>query len=68
MEQKQTLAQLPRGSYVITDACICCGRCALLCPAACIEVDFPYRIRQEDCQKCGNCLEVCQARAVRVHV
>lgn len=51
--------------YVITDACIGCGKCAEGCPQRCIEAGTPYHIQAEHCLHCGRCSENCPAQAIR---
>ena len=63
-EKAEQAAKNPEG-YYITDACICCGSCAAVCPQSCIITDsVPHVIEQEHCLHCGNCLEACPAGAV----
>lgn len=50
--------------YFISDRCVACGRCALLCPESCIEVGVPYQINQSKCVLCGTCFNVCHKGAV----
>ncbi len=51
--------------YFITDACIGCESCAVVCPQNCINVEsIPYVIEQEHCLHCGNCMEACPVGAV----
>ena len=50
--------------YVITDACIGCGKCEKLCPQRCIERGTPYKINQQHCLHCGNCYENCPVQAI----
>lgn len=50
--------------YVITDACIGCGKCEKLCPQRCIETGTPYKINQQHCLHCGNCYENCPVQAI----
>ncbi|MCD6405337.1 MAG: NAD(P)H-dependent oxidoreductase subunit E [Planctomycetes bacterium] len=53
-------------TYVITDDCIGCTRCAQRCPAEAIAVT-PYRkheIDPEKCTRCDTCRQVCPSDAV----
>lgn len=50
--------------YFISDICVACGRCALLCPESCINVGVPYEIDQSKCVLCGTCFNVCHKGAV----
>jgi NADH:ubiquinone oxidoreductase subunit F (NADH-binding) len=55
-------------TYVITDQCIGCTRCAQNCPAEAIAMT-PYeqhRIDTEKCIRCGTCVQVCPQDAVTV--
>jgi len=56
MEQKQF--------YHISDKCIACGRCTLVCPESCIEIGVPYEIDQNRCVQCGTCYHVCPKGAI----
>ena len=53
-------------TYVITDKCIGCTKCARNCPVTCIsgEVKVNHVIDQEKCIKCGNCYECCPVKAI----
>lgn len=51
--------------YVISAACVGCGRCLKNCPQRCIEPGTPYTIQQNHCLHCGNCLAVCPVNAVK---
>jgi ferredoxin len=52
--------------FVITDACIDCGRCIHECPAHCIEgVKRQYHVIDNTrCMKCGRCESVCPVQAI----
>jgi NADH-quinone oxidoreductase subunit F len=55
-------------SYLITDDCIGCTRCARRCPAGAVS-GTPYEKHEIDsakCVRCGTCMQVCRAGAVRV--
>lgn len=54
-----------KAPYVITDACIGCGRCLSVCPQNCINrSSVPYAIEADHCLHCGNCFTVCPQKAV----
>ncbi|MBR0392125.1 MAG: 4Fe-4S binding protein [Oscillospiraceae bacterium] len=58
-------AQKKEDGYFITDACICCGSCAAVCPQQCIDTSrVPNVIRKENCLHCGNCMTACPVGAV----
>lgn len=57
-------ADWKREGYYITDACIGCTSCAVVCPQNCIREGTPFVIDQAHCLHCGNCLTVCPAGAV----
>lgn len=59
----EAVAPVKKG-FLITDACIGCGKCAGLCPQQCIEPGTPYRIMQEHCLHCGLCFENCPVSAI----
>lgn len=50
--------------YFITDLCICCDRCAEVCPTHCIEEGFPRKINVNRCLSCGACLKTCPQQAI----
>lgn len=50
--------------YHITDKCISCGTCSLVCPQKAIIQGTPYKIEQEHCLHCGNCEAHCPVNAV----
>ncbi|MBQ8995823.1 MAG: 4Fe-4S binding protein [Oscillospiraceae bacterium] len=61
---KKAVGELERG-YYITDRCIGCGSCAVVCPQSCIRDDtIPYVIQQEHCLYCGNCYNECPTGAI----
>ncbi len=58
--------KLDKKGYVITDACIGCGKCVSVCPQNCIDCGTPrpFAIRQNNCLHCGACYENCPVKAV----
>ena len=58
--------------FLITDACIGCGKCSRNCPQKCIvpgektteRASTAYIIRQEHCLHCGLCCENCPVGAI----
>ena len=51
--------------YVITDACVSCGSCAMGCPAEAISHgEDHYEIDQDLCLQCGSCADSCPTSAI----
>ena len=51
--------------YYITDKCISCKKCIVVCPQRCIDFTSGYaRIIQNSCLHCGNCFNICSEKAV----
>jgi uncharacterized pyridoxamine 5'-phosphate oxidase family protein/ferredoxin len=50
--------------FLITDACIGCGKCMRGCPQQCITKGTPFLIHQENCLHCGLCFENCTVQAI----
>ena len=50
--------------FLITDACIGCGKCMRGCPQQCITKGTPFLIHQENCLHCGLCFENCPVQAI----
>lgn len=50
---------------IITNSCIGCGMCSIVCPQKCINIElnekgfYNYKIDQEKCIKCNKCKRVC---------
>ncbi|HIT02570.1 MAG TPA: 4Fe-4S binding protein [Candidatus Enterenecus merdae] len=51
--------------FVITSACIGCGKCQRGCPQNCIESGAPFSIVQAHCLHCGLCQELCPVQAIQ---
>ncbi len=54
----------PKG-YMITDACIACGKCRKGCPQEAIDTGKPFVIRQNNCLHCGRCALNCPVSAIQ---
>ena len=54
-------SKLNEKGFIISDACIKCGKCERICPQKCIE---NYVINQNHCLHCGLCFEQCPVNAV----
>lgn len=55
-------AKTKENGFLITDACIQCGKCGDICPQKCIT---EYKINQKHCLHCGLCAEECPVGAVK---
>ena len=54
-----------KDGYFITNACIGCRTCEMVCPQSCIDFANGYaRIIQSSCLHCGNCFNICPEKAV----
>jgi len=53
--------------YVVTAACVGCGRCATVCPRQVITPGHPPAFRLDDCIGCLCCAEICPEGAVQAH-
>lgn len=56
--------EVSKKGFVISDACIGCGKCLRGCPQQCIEEGTPFRIMREHCLHCGRCFEECPVQAI----
>ncbi len=52
--------------FVDEEKCICCGKCAIWCPADAITVEKYANIDLDSCIGCGECRIVCPEGAVKV--
>lgn len=51
--------------YEITQKCIRCKACQIVCPQNCIDFTvIPAVIKQKNCLHCGNCFTACPQKAV----
>lgn len=51
--------------FLVTDACVSCGRCAAQCPAKAIElIDGKPQWRLSSCFMCLRCINECPAQAI----
>lgn len=58
-------AENKANGYFVTNNCIGCGSCLLICPQNCIDIaDKKAIIHQRNCLHCGNCAEICPAHAI----
>lgn len=54
-----------KNGYIITNACTGCRACEAVCPQSCIDFSAARAaIRQENCLRCGNCMNICPQKAV----
>lgn len=53
------------GGFMVTEACIGCGKCLQVCPQGCILEKIPVEIKEENCLHCGLCSEVCPVQAIK---
>lgn len=54
-----------KGCFEVTDKCINCEKCLLVCPQKCIKFkDNKANIIKENCLRCGACKEICPAKAI----
>lgn len=54
-----------RKHFRVTDACVGCGKCALECPSAAIELINKKPVWKKDCSFCLKCIHSCPAEAVQ---
>ena len=53
-------------SLEITNRCISCDYCRLLCPEnAILKIDQEYNVEVQACTLCGICIEVCPVDCIK---
>ena len=50
--------------FSVSDACVECGICARVCPAANIEIKEEHPVWKQKCTRCTACLQLCPQRAI----
>lgn len=55
---------MKKKGYHITEKCIGCGKCRIVCPQKCINAGTPFSINQNHCLHCGSCYENCPVKAI----
>ncbi len=57
--------EVKQSGYYITDQCISCGKCSIICPQHCIDIrNNPSVIDQNHCLHCGRCIPICPVNAI----
>ncbi|OOB76868.1 MAG: (4Fe-4S)-binding protein [Epulopiscium sp. Nuni2H_MBin003] len=52
--------------YFITESCIACSKCVMICPQNCIKLENKKAsIGQNNCLHCGSCMNVCYSNAIK---
>ncbi len=50
---------------VVTEKCVGCATCMLVCPSRAIKVEGKAEVIQEKCEKCKKCLNYCPVEAIK---
>ncbi|WP_370804578.1 EFR1 family ferrodoxin [Enterocloster clostridioformis] len=54
--------------YQISNSCISCGKCKMICPAKNIEIINGFPSFQHRCQQCMACIQLCPQNALIIRI